>query len=363
MSTRMYTLPVDQTEWRVEGTGAATIFNWEYDSGRDKLLTLYEKGKNKQWNANERIDWSQEIDLSNPLGFPDYFVAIYGSPTWEKLDEKGRNEVRHHLEAWRFSQFLHGEQGALICTAKIVQTVPDVDSKFYAATQVIDEARHVEVYSRYLREKIQMSYPINVYLQTLLEQGIRDSRWDFTYLAMQVIIEGLALAAFGTIRDLATEPLGKSINAYVMQDEARHVAFGRLALRDYYRELSDKERDEREEFAVEACYLMRDRFMGEEVWGRLGFNVDDCVTYVRQSPFMMEYTKRLFTRIVPTIRDIGLWGERIQKAFAAMGIIELASLDVEALSAADEDVAAEFDRLRAARNQHVNSVIAEGAAD
>jgi len=363
MSTRLYALPVDQTEWRVEGTGSTTIFNWVYDEGRDKLLTLYEKGKNKQWNANERIDWSQEIDLSNPLGFPDYFVAIYGSPTWEKLDEKGRNEVRHHLEAWRFSQFLHGEQGALICTAKIVQTVPDIDSKFYAATQVIDEARHVEVYSRYLREKIQMAYPINVHLQTLLEQGIRDSRWDFTYLAMQVIIEGLALAAFGTIRDLATEPLGKAINAYVMQDEARHVAFGRLALRDYYRGLTDKERDEREEFAVDACYLMRDRFMGEEVWERLGLNVEDCVTYVRQSPFMMEYTKRLFTRIVPTIRDIGLWGERIQKAFAHMGIIELASLDVEALSAADEDVAAEYDRLRAVRDAQVNSVIREGAAD
>ena len=362
MSTRMYALPVDQTQWSVEGTGSTTVFNWEYDEGRDKLLGLYEKGKNKQWNAAERIDWSQEVDLSNPLGFPDYFIPIHGSPTWERLDERGKAEVRHHLEAWRFSQFLHGEQGALICTAKIVQTVPDLDSKFYAATQVIDEARHVEVYSRYLREKIRMAYPINVHLQSLLEQGITDPRWDFTYLAMQIIIEGLALAAFGTIRDLATEPLGKAINAYVMQDEARHVAFGRLALRDYYPQLTDRERDEREEFAVDACYLMRDRFMGEEVWERLGFDTQECVDYVRSSPFMAEYNKRLFTRIVPTIRDIGLWGGRIQKAFADMGIIELANVDVEALSADDEDVAAEYDRLRASRDHHVNSVIADGAS-
>ncbi|MFL6216912.1 MAG: ferritin-like domain-containing protein [Blastocatellia bacterium] len=361
MSTRMYTLPVEQTEWRVPTSEVTTVFNWQYDEGRDKLLTLYEKGKNKQWNASERIDWSQEVNLENPLGFPDQFVSIYGSPTWQKLDDKGKAEVRLHLEAWRFSQFLHGEQGALICTAKIVQTVPDVDSKFYAATQVIDEARHVEVYSRYLREKIQMAYPINVHLKTLLEQGITDSRWDFTYLAMQVIIEGLALAAFGTIRDLATEPLGKAINAYVMQDEARHVAFGRLALRDYYPQLTERERDEREEFAVEACYLMRDRFMGEEIWERLGFDTSECVNFARSSPFMAEYTKRLFTRIVPTIRDIGLWGERIQKAFADMGFIELANVDVEALSAADEAVAEELDRLRAARDAHVNSVIAEGA--
>jgi hypothetical protein len=210
-----------------------------------------------------------------------------------------------------------------------------------------------------LREKVRLAYPINVHLQTLLEQAITDSRWDFTYLAMQVIIEGLALAAFGTIRDLATEPLAKAINAYVMQDEARHVAFGRLALRDYYPQLTEKERDEREEFAVEACYLMRDRFMGEEIWERLGFNRQECVGFVRISPIMVEYTKRLFTRIVPTIRDIGLWGERIQNAFSDMGIIELANVDVEQLSAADEDVAAEYDKLRAARDAYVGSVIAE----
>jgi len=108
---------------------------------------------------------------------------------------------------------------------------------------------------------------------------------------------------------------------------------------------------------------MRDRFMGEEVWDRLGFNTQECVDYARSSSLMAEYTKRLFTRIVPTIRAIGLWGERIQKAFADMGIIELADLDVDAMSAADEDVAAEYDRLRAARDAQVNSVIAEGAAD
>jgi hypothetical protein len=361
MSTRMYALPVEQTEWTVTTNGSQTVFNWEYDEGRDRLLNLYEKGKNRQWNANERIDWSTEIDLANPLGFPDQFVMIYGSPTWNKLDDKGRAEVRHHIEAWRFSQFLHGEQGALICTAKIVQTVPDIDSKFYAATQVIDEARHVEVYSRYLREKIQLAYPINVHLKTLIEQGITDSRWDFTYLAMQVIIEGLALAAFGTIRDLATEPLGKAINAYVMEDEARHVAFGRLALRDYYPQLSDKERDEREEFAVEACYLMRDRFLGEEIWQRLGFNLPELMSFFDGSEIMIQFRKRLFTRIVPTIKDIGLWGPRIQKAFVDMGVIEYAEVDVEALSAEDENVAAELDRLR--RDRHLNAVIAEGAAD
>jgi hypothetical protein len=355
----MYTLPVDQTQWQVPSTGATTIFNWEYDEGRDKLLGLYEKGKNKQWNSNERLDWSQEIDLSNPLGFPDYYISLYGSDIWNNMGDKARGETRLHLDSWRFSQFLHGEQGALICAAKIVQTVPDIDSKFYAATQVFDEARHVEVYSRYLKEKLGLAYPINPHLKALLDQAITDSRWDFTYLAMQVIIEGLALAAFGTIRDLATEPLSRALNAYVMQDEARHVAFGRLALRDYYPQLSDKERDEREELAVDACYLMRDRFMGEEIWGNLGLDVEACVSYVRNSPFMQQYTKMLFSRIVPTLKDIGLWGPRIQKAFVDMKVIEYAEVNVEELSAADEDVAAEFDRLRSARDAHIQSVIGE----
>jgi P-aminobenzoate N-oxygenase AurF len=318
--------------------------------------------KTNQWNSNDRLDWSIEIDRSNPLGFPDHYVTIYGSDVWNKMDDKERSVVRLHLDAWRFSQFLHGEQGALICAAKIVQTVPDIDSKFYAATQVFDEARHVEVYSRYLREKLELAYPVNPHLKTLLDQAITDSRWDFTYLAMQVIIEGLALAAFNTIRDLATEPLGKALTAYVMQDEARHVAFGRLALRDYYPQLSEKERDEREQFAVEACYLMRDRFMGEEIWDHLGLGAGACVEFVRVSPLMQQYTKMLFSRIVPTIKDIGLWGPRIQKAFVDMGVIEFAGVDIEALGKADEEVAAEYDKLRAARDAHVNSVIAEAAS-
>ena len=147
-----------------------------------------------------------------------------------------------------------------------------------------------------------------------------------------------------------------------MQDEARHVAFGRLALRDYYPHLTDRERDEREAFAVEACYLMRDRFMAEEIWQNLDLDVEGCVSYVRHSPFMQQYTKMLFSRIVPTLKDIGLWGPRIQQAFVDMKVIEFAEINVEELSARDEDVAAEFDRLRAARDAHVQSVIAEGAS-
>src|ERR1700730_7943667 len=170
-----------------------------------------------------------------------------------------------------------GEQGALIATSKIVQTVPDIDSKFYAATQVMDEARHVEAYSRLLHDKFELAYPITHGLSALLEQGLSDSRWDMTYLTMQILIEGLALAAFQRIRDQSKNPLAAAVNAYVMQDEARHVAFGRIALRDYYPQLSDAERNEREEFVVDACWHMRDRFNQLEVWQRLGLPIEECI--------------------------------------------------------------------------------------
>src|SRR6059036_2853135 len=150
----------------------------------------------------------------------------------------------------------------------------------------MDEARHVEMYSKYLREKIELAYPINKNLQALLNEVIADERWDMTYLGMQVIIEGLALAAFALIRDYSTEPLAKAVNTYVMQDEARHVAFGRLALRDFYPQLTQAERDEREEFVVEASYLLRDRFLAEEVWSTLGLPVKECMEYVNNAQLM-----------------------------------------------------------------------------
>ena len=341
-SLNRYTSPVEQVAWSVE-QAYATTFRWEYDDGRAKLLALYDKGKRQQWNASDRIDWSQDLDPENPSGLPDEMISIHGSPAWNRMNDADKARLRRHLQAWQVSQFLHGEQGALICSAKIVQQVPAIDAKFYAATQVVDEARHCEAYARLLHEKFDLLYPINPHLKSLLDDTLRDSRWDFTYLGMQVLIEGLALAAFGVIRDYARNPLARSVTAYVMQDEARHVAFGRLALRDYYPQLTDRERDEREEFVVEGCYLMRDRFLGDEVWETLGLPVDECKEWVDRSEMMKSYRSALFSRIVPTIKDIGLWGPRVRKAYAEMGLLGYADADLDQLSAHDEQVAVSLD--------------------
>jgi len=351
-----YAVPADGTHLKVPQDFDVT-FNWEYDEGRAAMMGLYRKGIEMQWNAETRIDWSQELDEDNPEQLPEEMLPISGMPEYERMSRQEKAKVRRHFQGWQISQFMQGEQGALICAAKIVTQVPDVDSKFYASTQVIDEARHVESYRRLL-EKFGVAYPMTPPLQELIDQVLRDSRWDMTYLGMQVVIEGLALAAFQQIRDHAQNPLAAAVNAYVMQDESRHVAFGRLALRDYYPLLTQKERDEREEFLLEACYLMRDRFDAVEVWKTLGLDPARCAEHMYDSGFMEMFRSSLFTRIVPIVKDIGLWGETIRNGYETMGIIGFAQTDVQALQEADDTIAKDFD----ARRDYVQSVVDRATA-
>ena len=261
------------------------LFTWDYERSRPALIKLYEKAKTSQWNVTTDLDWSIEVDqaavvMANqaaniPNGFGET-VDLTGTP-FESWTEDQWIQMGIESQNWTLSQFLHGEQGALICTAQIVETVPWIDAKYYAATQVMDEARHVEVFAKYLDEKLSGHYPINAHLKMLLDDIISDSRWDMKYLGMQIMVEGLALAAFGFIHQLTTEPLLKKLLRYVMSDEARHVAFGVLSLQEFYKELDSKEIRERQEFAFEAAVRMRDRFLQQEVFERMGVDVKDAL--------------------------------------------------------------------------------------
>jgi P-aminobenzoate N-oxygenase AurF len=344
----MYTIAPRGGAWSVPRSGE-TRFKWDYNPTSGRLLTLYQKGKDRQWDSAARIDWSLEVDPLNPIGLPDELVPIAGSAAWERLDPAQRITVKQHLQAWQLSQFLHGEQAAMVCSARIVDTVPDLDAKFFAATQTMDEARHAETYARFLTEKVGLLYPITDPLSRLIGDTLIDSRWDIPYLGMQVLIEGLALAAFGVYRDVAPEgSLAKQLLTYIMQDEARHVAFGRIALKDCYAEITDFERAEREEFVVEGCYLMRDRLRGDEIWEHLGMDVAECRAIVDASPMMQGYRSYLFSRVVPVVKDIGLWGTRVQDAFRDMGVLAMADTDAGELSREDERAADRLDHERSA---------------
>jgi len=314
---------------------ADAIFTWDYEKGaRPALNKLYEKAKDAQWNGETDLDWSIEVDPtkvleglqgSNAAGpfqaladMPDSPFANFGDKEWEELGMESIN--------WRLSQFMHGEQGALICTAKIVETVPWIDAKYYASTQVMDEARHVEVFAKYLDTKLTGNYPINAHLKLLLDDIIEDSRWDMTYLGMQIMVEGLALAAFGFMYQITNEPLLKQLLRYVMSDEARHVAFGVLSLKEYYAELTDAELAERQEFAFEAALRMRDRFLQQEVWDRMGIDKRKVMGMMLQIPDdQLIFQQMLFSKIVPNCKKLGLLdanNQWLRRRFEEIGVIQ-----------------------------------------
>ena len=289
------------------------VFTWDYERSREALVKLYEKAKTSQWNVTTDLDWSIEVDqekvvLANMAQDARFFgegVDLAGTP-FAKWGDKEWIELGIQSQNWTLSQFLHGEQGALLCTARVVETVPWIDAKYYGATQVMDEARHVEVFAKYLDEKLSGHYPINAHLRLLLDDILADNRWDMTYLGMQIMVEGLALAAFGFMHNMTTEPLLKKLLRYVMSDEARHVAFGVLSLKEYYAELTDAELRERQEFAFEAAVRMRDRFLQQEVFERMGIPVKDALELVIQDEGRKIFQAMLFTKIVPNCKKLGL---------------------------------------------------------
>jgi len=310
---------------------ADALFTWDYGKGqREALDKLYEKAKRSQWNGTTDLPWETEVDLEQyePTGDPlefEYFFENPESPLF-KLNEAERKQLDIESFKWSLSQFMHGEQGALLCTAKIVETVPWIDAKYYAATQVVDEARHVEVFSRYINEKLDGQYPINPHLRLLLDDIINDSRWDMTYLGMQIMVEGLALAAFGFVHGTTNEPLLKQLLRYVMADEARHVAFGVLSLQEVYQSFSHAEIRERQEFAFDSALRMRDRFLRQEVWEQFGVDPKEMVKFQLEMPWELKAFQRLlFAKIVPNCRKLGLldagdgW---LRDRFTEIGVIE-----------------------------------------
>jgi hypothetical protein len=321
---------LDEVEHVVKDNADA-IFTWDYSLTRPALRKLYEKAKTGQWNATTDLPWETGVDLEkvvaadqvavaaglDPSHYADTAVAHWGEREWLNFGIENRR--------WTLSQFLHGEQGALLCTAKITETVPWFDAKLYAATQVVDEARHVEVFARYLDDKLGGGYQVNAHLRMLLDDIVNDSRWDMTYLGMQVMVEGLALAAFGFMHQMTEEPLLKQLLRYVMSDEARHVAFGVLSLKEVYEGMTDAELRDRQEFAFEAAVRMRDRFLSQEVWERMGVNPRDVVPIVLKDPTRVLFQQMLFSKIVPNCKKLGLLDRNdawLRRRFEEMGVIQ-----------------------------------------
>ena len=307
-------------------TSFDTSYAWNYGSVKEGLRDLYEKAKRDQWNSTTQLLWDTPVDPESEI-LPSAINPLAGYAPYEKLNEKERVRLRHAQVSLQLSQFLHGEQGALIVASQLVGGVPWIDAKYYAGTQTMDEARHVEVFSRYLHEKLEWEWPINPNLKELLDATISDSRWDFKYLGMQILIEGLAMAAFGSLYQVAQEPLLKELLKYVMKDEARHVAFGVISLKDYYKDMPANELSDREDFIIYASELMRNRLVGDDIARAMGWNVEEVQEQVMNSAVGQGFRSMLFMRVVPNLKKLGLLTPRVREAYTKLGIIQFEDFD------------------------------------
>ncbi|MDJ0767504.1 MAG: ferritin-like domain-containing protein [Ilumatobacter sp.] len=322
---------------------AERIMTWNYDRDRAQLVTLYNKAMASQWNSVTDLDWSIDVDperlvTERPSGVQRIVAeatTIPGSPisSWgeKELTQAGIEFLKASL-----SQFMHGEQGAMMTAAKIVETVPWIDAKYYASTQTMDEARHTEVFAKYLHEKLGEAYPMNPFLDAQIMALLEDSRWDIAYLGMQIVIESLALAAFGDMLRRTEEPLLRKLLRYVMADEARHVAFGIISLGEYYEHLSEAELKERQEFMLDNTLRSRSRSTTPEVWERLGVDVEAVVPYLLEAAGNLElspqasFQRGFFAKLVPNTRKLGLLDANdgyLRKKWGEAGLMEFEFAD------------------------------------
>ncbi len=330
----------------------AAHFDWTYPHDHPEMADLYRRAKQGQWDSDD-LPWHTDVDPVNPEVpiLPEDFVDLDFLPrVGIHLDEKEWRRFGHSIAAWMLSQFLHGEQGALFAAAQVTEAVQFFDGKFYGATQVMDEARHVEVFLRYLETKLERVYQVNDNLFVIIDSLMADGRWDMKFLGMQIMVEGLALGAFGTMYKVTSEPLLRALLANVIQDEARHVHYGVIALRDHVRqELSEAERREREDWCFEVALLMRNRFMAYEVyeeWFEGRMSRATWREFILRSPGMEQFRSVMFSRLVPNLREIGLMSDRIKPHYEQVGLMRyFHGASADALSG--DQMLDELDRERA----------------
>ncbi len=308
-------------------------YNWDYRVADDRIRRLYELGKELNWNASTAVDWRQNPDFHEapPLSAErrDELIGEYdwnGYAPFDELPDERKMEFISHDNAWSLSQFLHGEQGALLVASQLASCAPSFNAKLYAASQTFDEARHVEVFNRYLQTKVGFSYPVTGGLKDLLDKILTDQRWDLKFIGMQIILEGLALSAFHVARSQTPDPVLKDLLYLVIRDEARHVTFGVNYLEEFVATLTEQEREDRAAFAYEACIVSRDRLIANDVFRYFGWDVDDARRALVERGLNADFLNMLYARIIPNLKRIGLLTDRIRPKFEEMGVLDFEDL-------------------------------------
>ena len=301
-------------------TGA---YNWDYTVADNRIKKLYELGKELNWNGSIDLNWDYTHPADKRIMEPDEELPHEALDAYNDLTEEEKILFDRHSTAELMSQFLHGEQGALLVASQLASCAPTYNAKLYAASQTFDEARHVEVFNKYLQDKIGIHYPINPNLKLLLDKILTDERWDLKFIGMQIIIEGLALAAFQMLKAITKDPLLKQLLHYVVRDEARHVTFGINYLEDYLKTLSPEEIEDRAQFAYEACVISRDRLINTKSEQRfLKMTEEEAREFSLNTGSFELFRNFLFTRVMPNLKRIGLLTDSVRPKFEALGLLE-----------------------------------------
>jgi hypothetical protein len=312
-----------------------TQWRFEYESTNPELEKLYELAKTNQWNVTTDIDWQRSIaDDSDILGRAE--DPLGRSRFFKTLSKTTQREVMANQAAFTLSQFLHGEQGALLCCGELVDAVPDVEGKLYAATQVMDEARHVEVFHKYLK-KLDKSYPITDGLKNVLDAILAAETWQAKCVGMQIMVESIAMGSFKNMLISADDPLLKDIVTLTARDEARHVSFGILSLQHEIPSLPEEERAALEDFAFTALNVLigrdgdarmpRQSVGFDQPWIDAGLDPAEVTAALmkeyqsvgrprtEQQPLFKHY-------VIPNLERVGLISARVRPQYVEAGFID-----------------------------------------
>jgi hypothetical protein len=294
-------------------------YNWDYTDADTRIKKLYELGKELNWNGSIDLDWSNSLKKGEPPIKAELMARMEGPLA--ALPEEERLEYMRHDQAWSLSQFLHGEQGAMLVASQLVSCAPTYQAKLYAASQTFDEARHVEVFAKYLQKIHGLEYPINKNLKSLIDKILSDERWDLKFIGMQIVIEGLALAAFQTTKETSNCPLLRQLVHYVIRDEARHVTFGVNYLQEFLQTLSEEEVEDRAMFAYEAVVVMRARIINTELPARW-FNMSEeaILEMVVNDETQDMFNNMLFSRVMPNLKKIGLLTDKVMPLYEKLNL-------------------------------------------
>ena len=305
-------------------TGA---YNWDYSVQDNRIKKLYELGKKLNWNVEVDVDWTPSYRGIDEAQYQFEMEQWKHHPEVSSWDKDKQKEFLRDLYTWMVSQFLHGEQGALLVASQLASCATTFNAKLYAASQTFDEARHVEAFNKYLQTRMERMWPIGRSLKAILDKILTDARWDLKFIGMQVIIEGLALAAFNAARMTSKDPVFVEMISYIIRDEARHVTFGINYLTDFVKTLSPEEQRERAEFALEACTISRNRLRPYDVWEKYGLDIEFTEEWEKQYSFQVQFQSILFERIMPNLKKIGLLHEDLIPEYEKLGVMGYADGD------------------------------------